>query len=319
MLTVLLATRNRSGILRSVLESYCLLQSPLNGWKLVVVDNGSTDDTPGVLASFRNRLPLTSLSEPTLGKNCALNTGLEFVDGDLAVFADDDAFPNPDWLVRLEEAAEKYSACSMFGGKIVPRWEAPPPPWIGWLELGPIFTVTPPTLREGELPSEMVPNIYGPNMAIRADVFRSGIRFDTSIGPRGSSYPMGSETELLVRLSRQGHRACHVQSAIVEHFVRKEQMDKTWVLQRAIRLGRGRFRMSPHVKLWMGVPRHLFRDIPRELSSMALAALSFREDAVFLSRWRLNILRGKAVEARTMTREQRAAALPTGPDAREQH
>ena len=81
MLTVLFATRNRARILPDVLESFCHLQSPPSGWKLVVVDNGSTDDTPPVIASFANRLPLQYASEPTLGKNFALNTGVALVEG----------------------------------------------------------------------------------------------------------------------------------------------------------------------------------------------------------------------------------------------
>jgi hypothetical protein len=36
-------------------------------------------------------------------------------------------------------------------------------------------------------------------MAIRTAVFQSGVRFDASIGPRNSSYAMGSETELVLR------------------------------------------------------------------------------------------------------------------------
>jgi L-malate glycosyltransferase len=308
VLTVLFATRNRAGILRDVLEAFCQLQSPPSGWKLVVVDNGCTDQTAQVIASFADRLPLRYVLEPRIGKNFALNTGLGLLEGDLAVFTDDDAFPHADWLVQLRKSADAEPACSMFGGVILPRWEVPPPPWIWWLDLGPIFTLTDPWLKDGPLPPDLISVVQGPNMAIRTSVFQSGIRFDPSIGPSGSSYPMGSETELLVRLSRAGHDAWHVRGAVVEHLVREEQMKKDWVLQRAIRWGRGRYRMSPNVKKWMGVPRHLFRDIPKERFLMAAAWISFRRDALFRSRWRLNILRGIASEARVMARERRAQA-----------
>jgi glycosyltransferase involved in cell wall biosynthesis len=99
MLTVLLATRNRARILRDVLESYCHLQQASSGWKLVVVDNGGTDETAEVIASFESRLPFYSVSEPKLGKNRALNTWLGLVEGDLPVSTHDDAFPYADWLV----------------------------------------------------------------------------------------------------------------------------------------------------------------------------------------------------------------------------
>ena len=308
MLTVLLATRNRARILRDVLESFCHLEQPGSGWKLVIVDNGSTDQTPQVLESFASRLPLHALCEPKLGKNNALNTGLEWVEGDLTVFTDDDAFPHEDWLLQLREAADTLPAYSMFGGPVVPRWEVCPPPWIRWVEIGPAFGMNNPSLKDGPMLSGHLHDIIGPNMAIRTQIFRSGVRFDSSIGPRGSSYPMGSETELVLRLASQGHKAWHVNAAVVEHLVRAEQLDKAWIMQRAVRLGRGRHRCWPNPKLWMGLPRHLFRDIPKEGLSIAAAWVSFRQEALFRSRWRFNTLLGEAIEARIRAGERRVVA-----------
>ena len=96
MLTVFLATRNGSRTLPGVLESFTRLRVPPSGWKLVVVDNGSTDQTCEIVASFRASLPVTYVFEGRMGKNVALNTGLTHLEGDLAVFTDDDVFPNPD-------------------------------------------------------------------------------------------------------------------------------------------------------------------------------------------------------------------------------
>lgn len=299
MLTVLFATRNRATLLNAVLESYCQLLPPASGWKIVVVDNGSTDSTPQVLASFAGRLPLQFASEPELGKNFALNTGLQLVEGDLTVFTDDDVFPNLQWLVQLRQAADTQVSYSIFAGAVLPRWEIPPPDWITWIgDPGPVYTLTDPSLADGPVAAQLV---FGPNMAIRSSVFASGVRFDCNIGPSGTDYPMGSETELVVRLCRAGHKAWYTKTSLVEHFIRKEQLTKEWVLLRAIRWGRGRFRISPHQKLWFGVPRFLFRDLPKELALMALARLAFRRDALFNARWRFNTLRGMAIEARKMS------------------
>jgi GT2 family glycosyltransferase len=306
MLTVLFATKNRARILSDVLESFCHLVSPDGGWKLVVVDNGSTDDTLSVLSSFSNRLPLMFVTEPSPGKNAALNTGLAMAEGDLTVFTDDDVFPHTDWLVQLRTTANAHPDYAIFGGAVVPRWEVPPQGWVGWVEWGPVYALTPKGVKEGELTPEHITLVYGPNMMIRTAALQSSSRFDTSIGPKGSSYPMGSETELVQRLSRQGHRAWHVSSAIVEHLVRKEQMEQSWVLQRGIRCGRGRHRLSPPVRSWRGIPLHLIRDVPKEAISVALAWALLRHEALFRARWRLNILLGKYVEARNITREMHA-------------
>jgi glycosyltransferase involved in cell wall biosynthesis len=306
MLTVLLATRNRARILREVLERYCGLEAPPSGWKLVVVDNGSSDETATVLASFEDRLPLFWRRETSVGKNNALNAGLELVEGDLSVLTDDDVFPHADWLVQLRETADAEPSYSIFGGPVVPRWEVTPPPWIRWVPMDPSFGVNDAFTPDGPLPQSSLHNIIGPNMAIRTRIFQTGTRFDSSIGPQGARYAMGSERELLLRLTGQGHKAWYVRGAVVEHFVRADQLDKTWILQRAVRFGRGIHRLSPNPKLWLGFPRHLFRDIPKEVLRMAAARVLFREESLFRARWRFNFLRGEAMEAGNLARERRA-------------
>lgn len=306
MLTVLLATKNRAAILRETLEAFCLLQEPSSGWKMVVADNGSTDQTPAVLASFAGRLPLQTISERSGGKNSALNSGLSLIEGDLTVLTDDDIIPHPDWLIELRKAADAQPDYSLFGGAVVPRWELPPPPWVEWLEQGPTFALTDPSMAEGPIPPFLV---FGPNMAIRAAVFQSGVRFDPSIGPRSSTYPMGSETELMLRLSQRGHKAWHVATAVVEHLIRDYQLRQSWVFKRAIRYGRGQFRLDYARKYrpypcWFGVPRTFFRQIFDQEKMIIKAWLRSDDRELFCASWRRNFLWGQVIEARLSHRDR---------------
>jgi L-malate glycosyltransferase len=61
---VLIATYNGATTLPHILKEYAYLESPAGGWKLVIINNGSTDHTREVIASFFQRLPLTYLYEP---------------------------------------------------------------------------------------------------------------------------------------------------------------------------------------------------------------------------------------------------------------
>ena len=72
-LSVLIATRDRAGSLARTLDS--LVAQEISGldWELLVVDNGSSDETPAVLARFAKTLPLFALAELRPGKNRALN------------------------------------------------------------------------------------------------------------------------------------------------------------------------------------------------------------------------------------------------------
>jgi GT2 family glycosyltransferase len=247
--------------------------------------------------------------EREAGKNRALNTGLGLVEGELTVLTDDDAFPHANWLIELQKAADAQPACSIFGGAIVPRWEVPPPQWVRWIDQRPVYSLTDPSLKEGPLSPGLV---FGPNMAIRTGLFQVGIRFDTAMGPRGSSYPMGSETELVQRLGLMGHKAWYAPDAVVEHFIRKEQLNKVWVLERAIRYGRGKLRLSQAAgttggKQWMGISLRFFRQLLRECLVMTASWISFRQESLFRSQWRLNYWRGQLTEARVIARERRRA------------
>lgn len=308
MLTVLMATRNRARTLEAVLERYCRLEPPAGGWQLVVVDNGSDDDTGKVLDRFAQRLPIVTLHEPRPGKNAALNRGLSQARGDLLVCTDDDAFPRQDWLVQLRHAADAHPEVSVFGGTVLPRWECEPPGWVlEWVPLGPTFTLTDPHAAEGPTGAH---NVYGPNMAIRMSALDSKTRFDESIGPTRGNYAMGSETELVRRLLDQGHGAWFVKPAVVEHLVQIAQLDRAWILERAVRFGRGQYRLTRQRDpagapggLWLGAPRYLYRLALHHAMALAWAALRQQPAEVFRARWELKYLQGALQEARTDRKE----------------
>jgi L-malate glycosyltransferase len=314
MLTVIFATRNGMRTLPTVLDAYLRLQVPEGGWKLIVVDNASTDRSRDVITSFHDRLPLTCLSEEKPGKNAALNAALARVEGDLVVLTDDDAIPLPDWLVSMRRAADAHPTYSIFGGVVLPRWEITPPDWVlKWVPQEPVFALTPPSLREGPLEHHLV---FGPNMGVRTQVFSDGFRFDPTIGPQGANYAMGSEAEFVRRLARHGYVAWHVHNAQVEHFIRDFQMTSSWILRRGIRAGRGEYRMGRIERMergtdlptWLGVPRYLFREMLWHTALLSRGLLTFRGETVFRARWALNVLRGQTVEAYNSRGEQTGRA-----------
>jgi glycosyltransferase involved in cell wall biosynthesis len=302
MLTVLFATWNRAAILRGVLDAYCKVKAPEGGWSLVIIDNGSTDDTQKVIAEYLRRLPLAVLVETRPGKNAALNTGLAAAEGDLYVFTDDDVYPSEDWLCALRRAADAHPKYNIFGGRILPRWETAPAQWIlDWVFMAPVFTLTDPSWPEGPMEPWKV---FGPNMAVRALVFAQN-KFDASIGPNGSQYAMGSETEFVKRLTDRGNLSWHVRGASVEHFVRTEQLNREWILGRAVRFGRGQFRLfyaESHrsARTCGGIPVRLLCKLIWQPVSVGVQALSGNPQRRFRANWELNYLFGHVLEARRL-------------------
>ena len=235
-----MATRNRAAQLGQVLERYCDLQSPPGGWKAVIVDNGSSDDTRGAVQSFASRIPVEYIREDRAGKTLALNTGLASVAGELLVLTDDDVLVPGNWLVRYQAEAAARPEFAIFGGPIVPKWPGNLPPWIeGFVSGGEdlklagatIFGISIGALETG--PLEVCGHVFGGNFAVRTSLFEQGWRFDPGIGPSGRSYAMGSETEFLERLVKAGHRVWWLADLPVEHVIRPEQFKRSWIWRRA--------------------------------------------------------------------------------------
>lgn len=238
---VLLSTRNGMRTLPRMFTALSRLRPPKWGFELHVADNGSSDATAAFLASWRDRLPLHVHVVPEPGKNVALNHMIETLVGtfgsdELIVLTDDDALPDPGWLLALDQAA-RTSNYTVYTGPITPVWPGPVPDWMSGLKRyhDVLFAVT---CREPG-PCSCIA-AFGPNMAVRGAVFRSGIRFNANFGPDGTQrFPMGSETELMRRLDRLGHEALFVGGASVGHMLRDEVFSKEFIRARAFRHGLG--------------------------------------------------------------------------------
>ena len=238
-LTVLIATRNGEHVLPRTLDGYRRLAAPSVGWKLLVVDNASTDATPDIVGSYKQDLPLDFLRQPVPGKSRALNTGLAAVEGRLVVLADDDAVPAPGFLDAWAEYLERKGCYGLFGGSIEPLFEVPPPKWLIETRLKFAMMFAERDLPEGPIaPGE----IYGPNMAVRTWVLDRGLRYDENIGANGAdpNYLMGEDTDFCLRVAEFGVQCWFAKRPRVRHIVRPHQFTAEAWAGRAYRQGRGR-------------------------------------------------------------------------------
>lgn len=293
-LSVILPTFNRADLLREVLSAYCRLQEPQGGWELLLIDNGSQDETRQVVRQFEDRLPLTYIYEGRPGKSHASNTGIERAAGELCLFADDDVLPGFDWLRQYERAAKDNPQFGVFGGPYVLKWPTPPAPWLAESPevLQSCLMLTDPSWKTG--PHEE--GFRGGNFAVRRAAFQQGFRFDTTLGAN-PELPPGEENYLVHKLVRHGYRKWWIAEAAVEHIVRPEQMTKQYMLSRAVRVGRGDYVCSVAAhgvpKLLLGVPRYAVRQWLRAvLVEIPFSYAVGSEVQRFRARWMARYYRG---------------------------
>jgi glycosyltransferase involved in cell wall biosynthesis len=218
--TVIICTFNRCDSLRQTLESLCRLEVPGDVvWDVVVVDNNSTDATPEVCRSFADRLPLRRIFEPAQGLSHARNAGTRATEGDLVIFTDDDVDVEPGWLNAFCQAAQRHPDATFFGGKVLPRWETPPPKWVEETSAAVIPGVTMHYDR-GDQERYLTgrdPTFFGANMAFRKSVHFAERSFLTSVGFSGGQSVPHEETAFIKSLMAAGHRGVYVPAATVHH------------------------------------------------------------------------------------------------------
>lgn len=88
---------------------------PRDRYEVLVVDNGSTDETAGVARSFPF---VTLLSEPIASSYRARNRGLASARGEYVAFTDADCIPDPGWLAAAVRASRRNPQAAVLAGHI---------------------------------------------------------------------------------------------------------------------------------------------------------------------------------------------------------
>jgi len=104
----------------------------LSDCEIVVVDNGSTDDTAELIRQIgrSSDKSVRYVYESRLGLHHARHAGVRAARGNLLVFTDDDATFDRKWLQAYANAFHSYPEMVAAGGPVRPIWEKPPAEWL---------------------------------------------------------------------------------------------------------------------------------------------------------------------------------------------
>lgn len=198
--SVVVPTRDRAGYLEFALRSLTAQRDP-GPHELLVVDDGSSDETEGVA----ERLGVRCLRlDPGRGLNGARNAGIAATAAPIVAFVDDDVWAPPGWLRALVDGAERHPDAGAYGGPIRARLEGPAPRACG-REPAPITTLD---LGREDRDAERV---WGANFAVRRDAVER-------VGPFDEAVPIyGDEAEWLDRLRAHGRRVVYLADAGLDH------------------------------------------------------------------------------------------------------
>lgn len=128
MISVIIPTYQHARTLPTCLDA--VLSQDYPNTEVIVVNDGSTDDTLDVLRAYQDRV--TVLTQSNQGANVARNAGLATAKGDYVIFVDADVIMQADMLTKLVAALEADAGTSIaycgfrFGWKHFPGvpWSA---------------------------------------------------------------------------------------------------------------------------------------------------------------------------------------------------
>jgi glycosyltransferase involved in cell wall biosynthesis len=284
--SIIICTHNRAGDLRDTLASLAAV-SQRGRVELLVVDNGSTDQTRAVVEAMAAEFPypLRYLYEARDGKYAALNAGIRATTGSVVVATDDDARFEPDWLERAVDGLHQHQ-CDFVGGRVLPLWGGPKPDWLA--ERNGLHAKVVALLDHGDHVREFGRSISWPlgvNVAYRRDVFERVGLFDNRLGRKAGTLRNQAQREWHLRARAAGLRGFYLPNMVVHHMVPAERLSKQyfrrWLywhgISRAILYRQGGFDMEepeleqpPHAgeRGPFGVPPHLVRKALRATRSL---------------------------------------------------
>jgi glycosyltransferase involved in cell wall biosynthesis len=86
--------------------------------QIIVVDDGSTDDTPRVLEDWAGREGIQLIRQENRGKGAAIRAAIPLLDGDITVIQDADMEYDPADVPELIEPIRRGSADVVFGSRL---------------------------------------------------------------------------------------------------------------------------------------------------------------------------------------------------------
>jgi O-antigen biosynthesis protein len=194
--SVVVCSYNGGRTLAQCLDSLAVLDYP--DYEVIVVDDGSTDDTTTILTRYPQ---VQVVRQANRGLSAARNAGLQAATGAIIAFTDADCFADPDWLSQLVYRFERSNAAAVGGPNLAPA--------DGWLSACVGAAPGQPThVLESDQVAEHIP---GCNMAFRREALQDINGFDPVYRKAGD------DVDVCWRLVQAGEWITYAPGAFVWH------------------------------------------------------------------------------------------------------
>ena len=206
---------------------------PRTRYEALIVDNGSTDETPSVIEKY----PVRMLREREIQSSyAARNKGIMNAEGEVIAFTDADCIPAPDWIEKGVANLLGVPNCGLIAGRIKPSFKDPKRP-------------TPIEIYESVMHFGQNRRVQRDRYGATANVFTYKKVFE-NIGLFNDTLKSGGDNEWGRRVFSSGYKQIYADDACVAHPTRYSLKQ---LRDRIIRLAGGGYdqnRQRPFFVLW---------------------------------------------------------------------
>jgi GT2 family glycosyltransferase len=181
--SVVVCSYNGSATIRDTMEGLKRLDYP--DYEVIVVNDGSTDNTPAIAGEY----DFTLINTENHGLSNARNTGWQNASGEIIAYIDDDAYPDPHWLQYLAYRFKTNDFVGVGGPNLAPPGDGPIAECVYNAPGGPVQVLL------TDIEAEHIP---GCNMAFKREALEAIDGFD------GRYRAAGDDVDLCWRLQEQG-------------------------------------------------------------------------------------------------------------------
>lgn len=215
--SVIIPTLNRAAYLRNTLLSILKQSFPSDEYEIIVVDNGSTDNTKKVCEELNeaNDNRLIYLYDATPGLHVGRHLGARHARSNILLYGDDDIIAPPEWVTEIYRCYDD-PAVGLASGKVLPKYEAEPPDWINLFPSTYLSLIDPGD--EYRVVEKSV--AFGCNLSVRRDVLYEMDGFHPDAMPSHLLRFRGNgETALTDRFAGSSYKMIYNPRAYVYHVI----------------------------------------------------------------------------------------------------
>lgn len=216
-ISLVIATRNRGSRLEACLRAVASSDFDPRRWELIVVDNGSTDDTANVVRAAQAYMPTTIkyVFEPARGASAARNAGAAVSLGGVIAFTDDDCYVASDFLARVVAAFEEDLRLGWVSGRV--ELHDPSDAAI--------------TINRSQTPRSFASKVYlytddviGANLSFRRGVMNVVCGYDELLGA-GAPLAAAEDIDIVSRAAARGWSGAYDPRIVVSHHHGRKSSD----------------------------------------------------------------------------------------------